>query len=92
MALCRLDILVYAKEVCRIVFPLDGGQTIIVAAVGCLDTFLALVHHEVHIGATGVVQSCIVRAPDSRGRICSRIDQPVNYRVGLFVRVPERVS
>jgi len=41
------------KRFSGVVFLLDLGQPLVVVAIARLDPFLALVHHEVDVGAAG---------------------------------------
>src|SRR6476469_9627783 len=45
----RLDVLVDAEGVARVVAGLGFGEALVVAPVGRSDTGIALVHHEVHV-------------------------------------------
>src|SRR5207237_4872197 len=47
------DVLVDVERVVRVVAVLDLGEPVIVGAVGRFDPVLALVHHEVDVGAAG---------------------------------------
>src|SRR5579862_9227792 len=53
--LLRLDVLVYAEQIRRIVALLDLRQTIVILAVRRPDAILALFHHEVDVRAAGRV-------------------------------------
>src|SRR6516165_5248403 len=55
-ALRRANVLVHPEEVSRIVLLLDRGQTVVVLAEGGSHALLALLHHEVDIGASGRVR------------------------------------
>src|SRR6476659_9289569 len=46
----RLDVLVDAEEVVRVVRRLDLRQAVVVIAVAGADSLLTLVHHHVHVG------------------------------------------
>jgi hypothetical protein len=50
------DVLVNAKKVIGIVFPLDGHQSIIIVSVGRSDPINAFFHHEVHVRAAEAVR------------------------------------
>ena len=83
----RLDVLVHAEEVVRVVGGLDRGQPLVVAAVGGLHPLLALVHHEVHVAAARRVRVLglpVVDAPVPQGRQRRRVgvDAGDDGRVG----------
>jgi predicted ferric reductase len=45
----RLDVLVRAEEVVRVIFCLDGREAVEILAIGRADAIFALIHHEIHI-------------------------------------------
>ena len=49
------DVLIHPEQVRRVVLVLDSDEPLVVVTVSCLDPFLSLVHHEVHVGSASRV-------------------------------------
>jgi hypothetical protein len=64
---CRFDVLIEAKEISRVVLPLDPGQPIIIAAVALPHTVLALFDDPGdETGEVGGGCFCVVKIAESR--------------------------
>src|SRR5205823_6968215 len=49
----RFDVLIHAKQIRRIVFRFDLGETFEIVAVSRFHAILAFFHHAIHVGAAG---------------------------------------
>src|SRR5690606_36037753 len=51
--LCRPNILIHAKQIVRIITPLDLGKARVVEAIGHFDPISLIARHEVDVGRSG---------------------------------------
>src|ERR1700684_2322469 len=90
----RLDVLIYAEQVAGIVPLLDLSQTVVILTVGRPDPILALLHHEVDVGAAGGIgmkRVPILPRPDGDFFLVRGVGiDPDNYRTPHRVPVSPR--
>src|SRR6187399_3023852 len=82
---CGSDVLIHSEQVRRIVFRLDPGQAVVVVSERRLHALLPLVHHEVHVRATGRIRVQgieIALAPLGDGSALARVGIDTNDDLG----------